>query len=74
MSASGLKEWKVFPVGHQNVIHVPVGKGEGLRRHLEAEGIHSVVSPPAETPYERLEVEEGVDADRLQALVDQWRT
>ncbi len=67
-----VEELKVFPVGGQNIVHVPNGRGEELRVHLESHGIRSRVSPAAETGYERLEVEGDVDPLTLQALVDQW--
>jgi hypothetical protein len=72
MNQSDVEELKVYPVGDQKVIHVPNGRGEELRLHLEAHGIRSIVSPPAETPYERLEVEGDVDAVALQAILDKW--
>jgi hypothetical protein len=72
MRASDVEELKVYPAGDQMVIHVPNGRGEELRVHLESHGVLSKVSPPAETPFERLEVEGGVDAEALQALVDKW--
>ena len=72
MSAGDVAELIVYPAGDQLVVHVPNGRGEELRLHLEAHGIRSRVSPPAETSFERLEVEGGVDADALQAIVDQW--
>ena len=72
MDVSDVKVLKVYPAGDQKVVHVPNGRGEELRLHLEAHGIHSQVSPPAATPYERLEVEGDVDAVTLQALVDKW--
>jgi len=67
-----LEELKVYPAGDQLVIHVPNGRGEELRLHLESHGIRSVVSPPAQRQFERLEVEGGVDAETLQAIVDSW--
>ena len=72
MSAGDVAELTVYPAGDQLVIHVPNGRGEELRLHLEAHGIRSRVSPPAETSFERLEVEGNEDADALQAIVDQW--
>jgi len=66
-----VRELKVYPAGDHLVVHVPGGRGEELRLHLEAHGIRSLVSPPAQGPFERLEVE-GVDAETLQAVVDQW--
>jgi hypothetical protein len=69
MNQSDVEELKVYPAGDQNV---PNGRGEELRLHLEAHGIRSIVSPPAETPYERLEVEGDVDAVALQAILDKW--
>ena len=72
MSAGDVAELTVYPAGDQLVVHVPNGRGEELRLHLEAHGIRSRVSPPAETSFERLEVEGDVDANALQAIVDQW--
>ncbi|MBI1918204.1 MAG: hypothetical protein HYS12_26225 [Planctomycetes bacterium] len=72
MGAGEVEELTVYPAGDQLVVHVPNGRGEELRLHLEAHGIRSQVSPPAETTFERLEVEGDVDADALQAIVDQW--
>jgi hypothetical protein len=63
---------KVYPAGEQLVVHVPEGRGEELRVHLESHGIRSKVSPPAQGPFERLEVEGGADAETLQAVVDEW--
>jgi hypothetical protein len=71
MPMNNVKELKVYPAGTQLVVHVPNGRGEELRIHLAAHGVKAIVSPAAETPYERLEVE-GEDAENLQALVDQW--
>ena len=72
MQADDIQELKVYPAGEQLVIHVPNGRGEELRVHLESHGIRSKVSPPAQAPYERVEVEGVVDIDALQAIVDQW--
>lgn len=63
---------KVLTVGNQTVIHVENGRGEELRQHLASHGITSKVSPSAETPFERLEIEEGADNEIVQAIVDQW--
>ena len=72
MTPEHLEELKVYPAGGFNVIHVPGGRGEELRIHLEAHGIHSQVSPAAQTPWERLEVDGDVNPDDLQAIVDHW--
>jgi hypothetical protein len=56
----------------RTIVHVPGGRGEELRIHLETHGIKSVVRPAAQAPYERLEVEDGADPEALQALVDHW--
>ncbi len=72
MAEEQLEELKVYPAGGFNVIHVPYGRGEELRLHLESHGISAKVSPPAGTIYERLEVEGDVDPDDLQAIVDCW--
>ena len=72
MRVPTLKNLKVYPAGDQMIVHVANGRGEELRVHLESHGIYSKVSPAAETPFERVEVEGDVGAETLQALVDQW--
>lgn len=64
--------YEVLTVGNQKIIHVENGRGEELRQHFAAHGISAKVSPAAETSFERLEVSAEVDADVLQAIVDQW--
>jgi len=74
VQAKDLEELRVYPAGdHQLVVHVPNGRGEELRLHLESHGVRSKVSPLAQGPFERLEVEgdEG-DVETLQAVVDAW--
>jgi len=74
VQARDLGELRVYPAGdHQRVVHVPNGRGEELRLHLESHGVRSKVSPLAQGPFERLEVEgdEG-DVETLQAVVDAW--
>src|SRR5947199_228221 len=61
----------VVTCGRRNVVHVEDGRAEELRLHLDAHGIDARVVP-AEGPYERLEVEEEIDCEVLQAIVDQW--
>ena len=63
---------KVMEVGGQLVVHVPNGRGEELRIHLASHGISSKVSPPAETPFERVEIDDDAEADDVQTIVDQW--
>jgi hypothetical protein len=72
MNAHDVDQLKVYALGDRTVIHVPGGRGEELRVHLEAHGIQSVVSPAAQAPYERLELGPDVDPVALQALVDEW--
>jgi hypothetical protein len=72
MNAHDVNEVKVYALGDRAVIHVPGGRGEELRIHLESHGILSVVRPAAQAPYERLELGADVDLVALQALVDQW--
>jgi hypothetical protein len=72
MEKSEIPILKVYPAGDQLVVHVPNGRGDELRVHLAAHGIQSKVSPSAQAPFERLEVEGDVDKVALQALVDQW--
>jgi hypothetical protein len=63
---------ELFAVGGQQVIHVPQGRGEELRLHLASHGIRALVSPAAETPFDRLEVPEPADPETLKAILDQW--
>jgi len=72
VAAPEVEGLKVYPAGvGRLVVHVPDGRGEELRLHLASHGVLAKVSPPAQTPFERVEVE-GADAESLQALVDQW--
>jgi len=73
MTPEGLEEFRVFPLGSTYAVHVPYGRGDELRRYLSAHGVTVLVSPAAETPYERLEVEGDVDPERLQTLIDAWK-
>ncbi len=72
MQARDVQELRVYPAGKQLVVHVPNGRGEELRVHLAAHGIEAKVSPAAQTPFERLEVAGDIDAEALQAIVDEW--
>jgi hypothetical protein len=72
LNTEEVEELKVYPAGHQLVVHVPPGRGEELRLHLASHGVRSKVSPPAAAPYERLEVEPDLSADEIQAIVDEW--
>jgi hypothetical protein len=73
MNDESVAELTVYTAGGQKVIHVPNGRGEELRVHLASHGIESKVSPAAETPYERLEIDDArIDTETLQALADEW--
>ena len=63
---------KVVDVGGKNVVHVENGRGEELRHHLAAHGITAIVSPPAETPFERVEIDGDVDVEDVQTIIDEW--
>jgi len=67
-----LEELRVYPAGDQLVIHVANGRGEELPLHLASHGVDAKVSPPAQGPFERLEIEGDVNVDVLQAIVDAW--
>jgi hypothetical protein len=72
MNAHDVDQFKVYDLGDRTVIHVPGGRAEELRIHLASHGVQAKVSPATTAPFERLEVEGGVDAETLQALVDRW--
>jgi len=72
MNSHDVDRPRVLTAEGRTIVHVPGGRGEELRIHLQTHGIKSSVSPAAQAPYERLEVEGGVDPEALQALVDHW--
>jgi hypothetical protein len=72
MNAHDVDELKVYALGDRTIVHVPGGRGEELRLHLESHGIRSEVTPAAQAPYERLELGADVDVVALQALVGEW--
>jgi len=63
---------ELFTVADHLVIHVPAGKGEGLRQYLESHGIQAAVSGAAEAPFDRLELPGDVNAVEVQALLGRW--
>jgi hypothetical protein len=67
-----IKERKLYKVGGTFVVHVQRGRGEELRLHLDSHGVASQVSPLAEAPFDRLELEGNIDAGVVQAILDQW--
>jgi len=71
MATHEIEELVAYPVGDRLFVHVPRGRGEELRLHLQSHGIDALLSPPAEGPFERLEVEDS-DPETLQALLDEW--
>ena len=72
MSSNREPEVELFKVGSHRVIHVPVGRGEELRLHLESHGIHAAVSSVAEAPFDRLELQGDVDTEAVQTILDHW--
>jgi hypothetical protein len=72
MNAHDVNEVKVYPLGNRTIIHVPGGRGEELRIHLESHGIQSKLSATPWPAYQRLEIAGDVDLDTIQALVDHW--
>ena len=63
---------KVVTVGEQHIIHVENGRGEELRQHLTSHGIDAIVSPGAETDFERIEIPATVNAEDVQTILDEW--
>lgn len=72
-SDAGRPEVELYSVGGQHVVHVPTGRGEGLRRHLAAYGIPALVSPAAEAEFERVEIDGTLEVDRVRAAIDEWQ-
>ena len=68
LSAGG----QVIVAGGKLIVRVLNGRGEELRHHLASHGIRSLVSRAAATPFERVEIEDGADAETVQAIVDEW--
>jgi hypothetical protein len=71
MAPHEIRELIAYPIGDRLVVHAPAGRGEELRLHLQSHGVRALVSPLAEGPFDRLEVED-VDPETLQTLLDQW--
>jgi hypothetical protein len=72
MSSHREPEVELFKVGSHRVIHVPAGRGDELRIHLESHGIPAAVSRVAEAPFDRLELQGDVDIGAVQAILDHW--
>ena len=66
------EEVELSTVNGRHFLHVPVGRGEEFRIHLESHGIRSILVRGAEPGAERLGVEEGTDPEVVRAIVDQW--
>jgi hypothetical protein len=67
-----IEERRLYETGKGYVVHVPTGRGEELRLHLESHGIPSRVSRLAEGPFDRLELDGDIDPEVVQAILDQW--
>jgi hypothetical protein len=67
-----IRERKLYEVGGKFVVHVQRGRGEELRLHLQSHGIAAKVSPLAEAPFDRLELEADIDAEVVQSILDTW--
>jgi hypothetical protein len=65
---------QVLVADGRKVIRVTKGRGEELRYHLAAHGIAARVNPLDGTPQECdcVEIDPGVDADEVQAIIDEW--
>jgi hypothetical protein len=72
MRPNEIVELKVYPAGGQLIVHVPNGRGEELRLHLESHGVRALVSPAAVASFERLEIAGDEDAGAVQAILDEW--
>lgn len=63
---------KVVTVGGRKVVHVEQGRGEELREHLASHGIRSRVSELAAGTFDRLELDDDVSPEVVQAILDEW--
>lgn len=63
---------RLYTVQGKHFLHVPRGIGEELRIHLGAHNIHSRLSRLASAPFDRLELEDDVDRETIQAILDHW--
>src|SRR5438270_4762438 len=67
------EERKVLSAGSRKVVYVRNNRGEELSEHLASHGINATtVTKTAGRLFERLEIEDDVDEEVLQAIVDQW--
>jgi len=72
MSVQNTEAARIVIRGGHTIIHVPGGRGDELRIHLESHGIHSNLVPGQGGAEERLALEGDVDLGTLQAILDQW--
>jgi hypothetical protein len=72
VTARPLQKACVSPVGDRLVVTVPWDKADPLRSYLRGHGMGSTVclDPAAKTAH--LELWEGADGQKLQALVEEW--
>lgn len=68
---AGLEHFRVHSALTKHVIHVPLGQGEQIRSYLRGQHVTSEVMSPGQARYDRLEVDRGVNAEALQALLDE---
>jgi hypothetical protein len=47
-------------------------RGEGLRIHLASHGIAATVHPGEEGPLERVQFTGNLNAEDVQAIIDEW--
>ena len=67
------EEVELSTVNGRHFLHVPAGRGEEFRIHLASHGIGASVSRLAEAPFDRLELEEGVDPEQVRTILEHWQ-
>jgi hypothetical protein len=65
---------KIYNSAGKYVVHIPARRGEELFLYLANQGIESRVSRLANSPFDRLKVEEDVNVHALRTVLDQWRS
>lgn len=72
MTRTNMDALQVLHVAGLHFIYAPHGQGEELRRYLGACGYAGLLSRASGISFDRLELTGGVDAERLQGLLDEF--
>jgi hypothetical protein len=72
MAPEQVKELKVLTIDGTRCVFAPAGRGEELRLHLASHGFPAALSHFHRPTFDRLDLDKGVDAEAVQAVLDHW--